>query len=169
LFAFITIFGYTNNIKEKTMAKFFVDYWQFFVAGLIVLGLIVYWVVEFILSKKAKQRELEQLLLQADQAEQEQTTEQAENQSVQQEQEIEAEKVEADAESVAEDNKKSKGNYIITYDKQTKEWVVKRLGSARASKRTKTKKEAMEVVKKLSTNQDVEYLVKKKDGKFQKK
>jgi hypothetical protein len=120
-------------------------------------------------------------LLQADQAEQEQTTEQAENQSVQQEQEIEAdvdvaeveeieaEKVEADAESVAEDNKKSKGNYIITYDKQTKEWVVKRQGGARASKRTKTKKEAMEVVKKLSTNQDVEYLVKKKDGKFQKK
>ena len=59
--------------------------------------------------------------------------------------------------------------YMVTYDKENKDWVIKKTGAVKASKRCKTKKEALEIVEKLAENQDLNVSVKKKDGKFQKK
>ena len=58
--------------------------------------------------------------------------------------------------------------YMVTYDKENKEWVVKKTGAARASRRCRTKAEALEVAERLAENQDLNLTVKKKDGKFQK-
>ncbi len=58
--------------------------------------------------------------------------------------------------------------YIISYDKNEREWVVKKTGSARASKRFHTKQEALKYAEALSEKQNISMTVKKKDGKFQK-
>ena len=181
------------------MTELFVNYWQFFVAGIIVLALMIYWIIEIVLAKKAKARDLEALLLSAEEQPQEenapakevneqptqevvaeqpaepaQETTQEPVAEVAEEPTEEVEPTEEAAQEVATTTPEkakdiSKNNYVIAYDKDEKEWVVKRQGSARASKRTKTKKEALEVVKKLTASQDVNFVVKKKDGKFQKK
>ncbi len=67
------------------------------------------------------------------------------------------------------EDKKPAQKYMVTYDKEHKDWVVKKTGAARASKRCKTKKEAMEVAEKLAETQELNISVKKKDGKFQKR
>ncbi len=67
------------------------------------------------------------------------------------------------------EDKKPAQKYMVTYDKERKDWVVKKTGAARASKRCKTKKEAMEVAEKLAETQELNISVKKKDGKFQKR
>ena len=64
--------------------------------------------------------------------------------------------------------KQSRQKYMVIYDKDKKDWIVKKTDSARASKRCKTKAEALEVAKSLSEKQDLSLTVKKKDGKFQK-
>jgi len=61
------------------------------------------------------------------------------------------------------------GAYRLVYDKENKEWVIQRKNAERASKRCKTKEEAMKALKELSKNQDAGTIVHKKDGKFQKK
>ena len=61
-----------------------------------------------------------------------------------------------------------KQKYMVTYDKENKEWVVKKTGAARASRRCRTKAEALEVAEHLAESQDLNLTVKKKDGKFQK-
>jgi len=67
-------------------------------------------------------------------------------------------------------NQKDKlGVYRLTYDKANKEWVITRDKSERASRRCKTKEEAMVVLKELSKNQDTGTVIHKKDGKWQKK
>jgi len=58
--------------------------------------------------------------------------------------------------------------YMVTYDKEKKDWVIKKTGSTRASKRCKTKKEALEIAEHLAASQDMNLSIKKKDGKFQK-
>ncbi len=58
--------------------------------------------------------------------------------------------------------------YGITYDKEAREWVVKKSGASRASKRCATKAEAMKVAEKLSETSNSTLRVHKKDGKFQK-
>ena len=58
--------------------------------------------------------------------------------------------------------------YMVIYDKENKEWVVKKTGAQRASKRCRTKVEALEVAERLAENQDLNLTVKKKNGKFQK-
>ncbi len=68
-----------------------------------------------------------------------------------------------------ETKKETSQKYMVTYDKEAKQWVVKKTGATRASKRCKTKKEAMEVAEKLAESQDLNLTVKKKDGKFQKR
>lgn len=68
-----------------------------------------------------------------------------------------------------EQKKDIKQRYMVTYDKEEKEWIIKKTGAERASRRCKTKAEALEIVAKLSENQDLGVSVKKKDGKFQKK
>ncbi len=89
---------------------------------------------------------------------------------------VEAETVEHDGEEKTvetkestQDEKKTNQKYMVTYDKEHEEWVVKKTGASRASKRCKTKKEAMEVAEKLAQSQDLNITVKKKDGKFQKR
>lgn len=44
-----------------TFLEIWKDYWFFIVAGLIVLALVVYWLVESILSRKAREKELAEL------------------------------------------------------------------------------------------------------------
>lgn len=73
------------------------------------------------------------------------------------------------AEDGNDEDKAKTQKYMVTYDKEHKDWVVKKTGAQKASKRCKTKKEAMEVVTKLANSQDLNVSVKKKDGKFQKR
>ena len=61
-----------------------------------------------------------------------------------------------------------KQKYMVTYDKEKKDWIVKKTDSSRASKRCKTKAEALEVATRLIDSQELSLTVKKKDGKFQK-
>ena len=68
-----------------------------------------------------------------------------------------------------EEKKERAQKYMITYDKESKQWVIKKTGAQRASKRCKTKKEAMEIAERLAANQELNLTVKKKDGKFQKR
>ncbi|MBO7527100.1 MAG: DUF2188 domain-containing protein [Clostridia bacterium] len=65
--------------------------------------------------------------------------------------------------------KQASQKYMVVYDKENKDWVVKKTGAKKASKRCNTKKEALEVAEKLADNQDLNLSIKKKDGKFQKK
>ena len=181
------------------MFEFIKQYWQFVVAGIILLALIIYWVVEAILAKKKKQRELDELEKSLEEAEKSQTepaeVKEEEKEEVKAEETAQEKPVEAkpakkrkqkEAEQVeevkeepaeevkeepAEEEKEERelGHYTISYDKEKKDWVIKRPGSQRATKRTKTKKEALEIVKKLTETQEVGFVVKKKNGKFQKK
>ena len=173
------------------MFEFIKQYWQFVVAGIILLALIIYWVVEAILAKKKKQRELDELEKSLEEAEKSQTEpaevkeeekEEVKAEETAQEKPVEAkpakkrkqkeaEQVEEVKEEPAEEEKEERelGHYTISYDKEKKDWVIKRPGSQRATKRTKTKKEALEIVKKLTETQEVGFVVKKKNGKFQKK
>ena len=57
---------------------------------------------------------------------------------------------------------------MITFDKEQKLWIVKKTGGQRASKKFKTKAEAMEFASRLSEERGMSLTVKKKDGKFQK-
>ena len=68
---------------------------------------------------------------------------------------------------MAEKDEKS-GNYRLVYDKEAKEWVIKKENATRAIRRVKTKEEALKIAKQLSENQDANLVVHKKDGKFQK-
>lgn len=63
---------------------------------------------------------------------------------------------------------KSNVTYGVTYDKTNKEWVVKKTGASRASKRFSTKAEALEYAEKISENNNANLRVHKKNGKFQK-
>lgn len=75
-------------------------------------------------------------------------------------------------ESTGEDMSEAKTKnqkYMVIYDKEKKDWIVKKTGAGRASKRCRTKKEALEVAERLAESQDLNLTVKKKDGKFQKK
>ena len=101
------------------------------------------------------------------------TTEKAQEESLPENQEEANENaVDSEAETKENDNEAKKDaykKYMVTYDKEAKQWVVKKTGASRASKRCKTKKEAMEVAEKLAESQDLNLTVKKKDGKFQKR
>ena len=58
--------------------------------------------------------------------------------------------------------------YMITYNKEEKLWVVKKTGAKRASKKFKTKAEAVVYAQRISEEKGMALTVKKKDGKFQK-
>ena len=64
---------------------------------------------------------------------------------------------------------KDLGIYRLAYDKDAREWVIRRDNSTRASARFATKAEAEERIKELSKNQEAGYIKHKKDGKWQKK
>ena len=59
--------------------------------------------------------------------------------------------------------------YRVTYDKDKKDWVVKKDGAQRATKRFATKEEATAFDKEIAKNHDSSLSIHKKNGKFQKK
>ena len=57
----------------------------------------------------------------------------------------------------------------MVYDKDARVWVIKKDGAKRNIASFPTKDEALARVKELSESQDLNFVVHKKDGKFQKK
>ena len=51
------------------------------------------------------------------------------------------------------------GNYQITYDADAKQWVVRRENSLRATKRTRTKQEAIDFAKPLAEKHEVKLII----------
>lgn len=70
-----------------------------------------------------------------------------------------------------EEPKKSskKPIYRVLYDKEARVWVIKKDGAKRTIASFVTKEEALNRVKELSISNDLNFIVHKKDGKFQKK
>ena len=62
-----------------------------------------------------------------------------------------------------------KAVYRVSFDKENKKWLITKDGAQRTIASFATKAEAMDRVKELSSNQDLSFVVKKKNGKFQKK
>lgn len=79
-----------------------------------------------------------------------------------------AKKEEAPKEKKGEKNMDDNQTYRIVYDKEQKNWIVKIDGGQKASRRCKTKAEALEVAKNLAKKKDADLSVHKKNGKFQK-
>lgn len=83
--------------------------------------------------------------------------------------EAEVEKTkETSVKETAPAEKQKTQKYIVAYDKEKGDWVVKKTTSSRASKRCKTKAEAVKVAERLAETQELNLSVKKRDGKFQK-
>ncbi len=59
--------------------------------------------------------------------------------------------------------------YRVLYDKEARVWVIKKDGAKRTISSYVTKEEALNRVKELSASNDLNFIVHKKDGKFQKK
>lgn len=59
--------------------------------------------------------------------------------------------------------------YRVLYDKESRVWVIKKDGAKRTIASYVTKEEALNRVKELSASNDLNFIVHKKDGKFQKK
>ena len=64
---------------------------------------------------------------------------------------------------------KRKISYRILYDRETKTWEVRKDQAKRVIRRVKTKKEALEIAQELCERQELNLVVHKKDGKFQKR
>jgi len=62
-----------------------------------------------------------------------------------------------------------KAVYRVIYDRDNKEWMVKKDGAQRVIRRVKTKVEALELAHQFAGNQDLSVSVQKRDGRFQKK
>ncbi|MCI5797131.1 MAG: DUF2188 domain-containing protein [Firmicutes bacterium] len=62
-------------------------------------------------------------------------------------------------EVVKEEPAQEGGNYDISYDAESKQWVVKRESNARATKRTKTKQQAIDYAKPLAEKYEVKLIV----------
>lgn len=71
--------------------------------------------------------------------------------------------------SETEDTKSRKSVYRVIFDKDDKLWKIKKDGAKRIIDSKKTKEEALARVQELSKSQDANFVVYKKDGKFQKK
>lgn len=65
--------------------------------------------------------------------------------------------------------KTKKPVYRVLYDKDTRFWLIKKDGAKRTIASFPTKDEALSRVKELSSSNDLNFVVHKKDGKFQKK
>ena len=67
------------------------------------------------------------------------------------------------------DKQGKKSVYRVLFDKEEKVWKIKKDGAKRVIDSKKTKEEALNRVQELSGNQELKFVVYKKDGKFQKK
>lgn len=65
--------------------------------------------------------------------------------------------------------KTKKPVYTVIYNKNDRLWHITKTGAKRVIAKTATKDEAVARVKELSQNNDTGFVLKKKDGKFQKK
>ena len=65
--------------------------------------------------------------------------------------------------------KEKKAIYRVLYSKEDRTWQIKKDGAKRIIASYPTKDEALKRVKSLSENNDLNFTVHKKDGKFQKK
>lgn len=63
--------------------------------------------------------------------------------------------------------KKNDSHHVVPNSKGG--WDVKRSGSSKASVHTETKKEAVEIGRNISINQETEFVIHGKDGKIQQK
>ena len=72
-------------------------------------------------------------------------------------------------ENVEQEKVEKKSVYRVIYNKETKVWNIKKDGAKRIIDSRATKEEALKRVKELSDSQDANFVVYKKDGKFQKK
>lgn len=59
--------------------------------------------------------------------------------------------------------------YRVMYEKENRVWLIKKDGAKRTIASFATKEEALERVRDLSSTNDMNFIVHKKDGKFQKK
>ena len=75
---------------------------------------------------------------------------------------------EGNSENKETPTKRKTVSYRILYDKETKTWEIRKDNAKRVIRRVKTKKEALEIAQELSERQDLNLVVHKKDGKFQK-
>ena len=62
-----------------------------------------------------------------------------------------------------------KSVYRVVFNKDSRKWLITKEGAAKTIASFNTKAEALDRVKQLSVNQDLNFVVKKKNGKFQKK
>lgn len=117
----------------------------------------------------AKQKELErsQQLAKMQEAPAEEKPEEIAPEVDEQEETVVAE--ESAAASDADGKPTPKAVYRVIYDRENKEWMVKKDGAQRVIRRVKTKAEALELAHQFATNQELALSVQKKDGKFQKK
>ncbi len=67
------------------------------------------------------------------------------------------------------EDKGKKAIYRVLYNKEDRTWQIKKDGAKRVISSYPTKDEALKRVKELSESKDLNYIVHKKDGKFQKK
>ncbi len=67
------------------------------------------------------------------------------------------------------EKKSKKPLYRVIYDKNERVWLIKKDGAKRTIASFVTKEEALLRVKDLSQTNDLNFVVHKKDGKFQKK
>lgn len=65
--------------------------------------------------------------------------------------------------------KTKKPIYTVIYNKDDRLWHITKSGAKRVIAKRVTKIEALEKVQELCENNDMNYVVRKKDGKFQKK
>ena len=81
------------------------------------------------------------------------------------------EETEQASEETAEtaEKKVRKAVYRVVFDKEESLWEIKKDGAKRIIASYKTKQEALDKVQNLSKNQEINFVVMKKDGKFQKK
>lgn len=68
-------------------------------------------------------------------------------------------KVEPVKEEVKEETSTESGNYEISYNAAEKKWVVKRESNVRATKKTKTKQEAIDFAKPLAEKNEVKLII----------
>ena len=67
------------------------------------------------------------------------------------------------------EDKEKKAIYRVLYNKEERTWQIKKDGAKRVISSFPTKDEDLKRVKELSESNDLNYIVHKKDGKFQKK
>ena len=67
------------------------------------------------------------------------------------------------------EEKTKKPIYTVIYNKDDRLWHITKSGAKRVIAKRVTKTEALEKVKELCENNEMNYVVRKKDGKFQKK